>query len=100
TRALGLCCVPDPVPKIIAVLTGERGQREITRPLAAVGVRCLVLDWELLRARNRWPYLRFIRAVSHLLRARRDAIVFTDMSSAFLAVILLIAKLRRMPVYL
>ncbi len=92
--------MPDSGPKIIAVLTGERGQREIARPLAAAGVRCLVLDWELLRARNRWPYLRFIRAVSHLFRARPDAIVFTDMSSAFLAVILLVARIRGMPVYL
>lgn len=92
--------MPDPAPKIIAVLTGERGQREITRPLAAVGVRCLVLDWELLRARNRLPHLRFIRAVAHLFRARPGAIVFTDMSSAFLAVILLFARMRKMRVYL
>lgn len=92
--------VPASTPKVIAVITGERGQREIVRPLAAVGVRCLVLDWELLRTRNRLPYLRFIRAVSHLFRARRDAVVFTDMSSAFLAVILLVARLRRMPVFL
>jgi glycosyltransferase involved in cell wall biosynthesis len=83
-----------PSPSVIAIVTGERGQREIVRPLAAVGVRCLVLDWELLRARNRRPYLRFIRAVSHLIKARRGATVFTDMSSAFLAVILLVAKLR------
>jgi glycosyltransferase involved in cell wall biosynthesis len=92
--------VPDPLPKIIAVITGERGQREIVRPLAAVGVRCLVLDWELLRARNRLPYLRFIRGVSHLFRARPGAIVFTDMGSAFLAVILLVARLRGMKVFL
>ncbi len=86
--------MPAPAPKIIAVITGERGQREIVRPLAAVGIRCFVLDWELLRARNRRPYLRFIRAVSHLIKARPGAVVFTDMSSAFLAVILLVAKLR------
>lgn len=79
---------------IIAVITGERGQREIVRPLAAVGIRCLVLDWEVLRARNRRPYLRFIRAVSHLVKARPGAVVFTDMNSAFLAVILLVARLR------
>lgn len=83
-----------PVPSIIAIITGERGQREIVRPLAAVGVRCLVLDWELLRARNRRPYLRFIRAVAHLIKARPGATVFTDMNSAFLAVILLFARLR------
>ncbi len=92
--------MPSPTPKVIAIITGERGQREIVRPLAAVGLRCLVLDWELLRTRNRLPHLRFIRAVSHLLRARPGAIVFTDMSSAFLAIILLVARLRHMPVYL
>ena len=86
-----MACETD---SVVAIVTGERGQREIVRPLAAVGVRCLVLDWETLRARNRWPYLRFVRAVSHLIKARRGAIVFTDMSSAFLAVILLIARLR------
>jgi len=59
-----------------------------------------VLDWELLRARNRRPHLRFIRAVAHLFRARPGAIVFTDMSSAFLAVILIFARMRKMPVYL
>ena len=85
---------------IIAVITGERGQREIVRPLAAVGVPCLVLDWEVLCARNRLPYLRFIRAVSHLVKARPGAIVFTDMNSAFLAVILLIARLRNSRVVL
>ena len=85
---------PPAARSVIAVITGERGQREIVRPLAAVGVRCLVLDWEVLRARNGLPYLRFIRAVSHLIKARRGATVFTDMSSAFLAVILLVARLR------
>jgi glycosyltransferase involved in cell wall biosynthesis len=79
---------------VIAIITGERGQREIVRPLAAVGVRCLVLDWELLRARHRRPYPRFIRAVAHLIKARPGAAVFTDMNSAFLAVILLFARLR------
>ena len=76
-----------PASSVIAIITGERGQREIVRPLAAVGVRCLVLDWELLCARNRLPYLRFIRAVAHLIKARPGATVFTDMNSAFLAVI-------------
>ncbi len=85
---------------VIAIITGERGHREIVRPLAAVGVRCLVLDWELLCARNRLPYLRFIRAVAHLIKARPGAVVFTDMNSAFLAVILLIARLRRSRVVL
>jgi len=83
-----------PPSTVVAIITGERGQREIVRPLAAVGVRCLVLDWELLRARNRRPYLRFIRAVAHLIKARPGATVFTDMNSAFLAVILLFARLR------
>jgi len=85
---------------VIAVITGGRGQREIVRPLAAAGVRCLVLDWEVLRARNRRPYLRFIRAVSHLIKARPGATVFTDMNSAFLAVILLVARLRNARVIL
>ena len=79
--------------KVIAIITGERGRREIVRPLAAVGVACFVLDWELLRARSRRPYLRFIRAVWKLVRARRHTVVFTDMNSAFLAVILLVARL-------
>jgi len=83
-----------PASSVIAIITGERGQREIVRPLATVGVRCLVLDWELLRARNRLPYLRFIRAVAHLIKARPGATVFTDMNSAFLAVILLFARFR------
>ncbi len=85
---------PPAASSVIAVITGERGQREIVRPLAAVGVRCLVLDWEVLRARNRVPYLRFIRAVSHLVKARPGATIFTDMNSAFLAVIVLVARLR------
>ena len=79
---------------VIAIITGERGQREIVRPLAVAGVRCLVLDWEVLRARNRRPYLRFIRAVAHLIKARPGATVFTDMNSGFLGVILLFARLR------
>lgn len=79
----------------MAVITGERGQREIVRPLAAVGVPCVVLDWEELRARSRWPYLRFIAQVWALTGAHRGATVFTDMNSAFLAVIVLAAKLRR-----
>lgn len=91
---------PPAARSVIAVITGERGRREIVRPLAAVGVRCLVLDWELLRARNRLPYLRFVRAVSHLVKARPGAAVFTDMSSAFLAVIVLVARLRGSRVFL
>ena len=91
---------PEPLPAIIAIITGERGHREIVRPLAAVGVHCLVLDWTVLRARSRSPYPGFIRAVAHLIRARPGAIVFTDMDSAFLAVILLIARRRRSRVLL
>ena len=87
-------------PKVIAIITGERGRREIVRPLAAVGVACFVIDWELLRARNRRPYLRFIRSVLKLVRARPHTIVFTDMNSAFLAVIVAVATLHRTPIFL
>ena len=92
--------MPDSESKIIAIVTGERGQREIVRPLAAAGVSCSMLDWELLRAQNHRPYLCFIREVLDLLRTHSNAIVFTDMSSAFLAVIMLIAKLHGARVFL
>ena len=88
------------MPKVIAIITGERGRREIVRPLAAAGIACFVIDWELLRARNRRPYLRFIRSVLKLVRARKHTIVFTDMNSAFLAVIVAVAALHRTPVFL
>ncbi len=81
-------------PTIVAVITGERGQREIVRPLAAVGVECVVLDWEVFRVSGRSPRLRFIPALWRIVRTHRGAIVFTDMSSAFLAVILACAKLH------
>ena len=81
-------------PEILAVITGERGQREIVRPLAAVGKPCLVLDWEAVVTQPGSPYLRFIRELWRLVRAHRGATVFTDMNSAFLAVILLAAKLH------
>ena len=87
-------------PKVIAIITGERGRREIVRPLAAAGVACFVIDWELLRARSRRPYLRFIRSVWKLVRARKRTIVFTDMNSAFLAVIVAVAALHRTPIFL
>jgi len=78
----------------LAVITGERGRREIVRPLAAVGRACVVLDWEELSARAGQPHLRFIRELWRHVRTHRGAIVFTDMNSAFLAVILLFAKLH------
>ncbi len=82
------------MPEILAVITGERGLREIVRPLAAVDQPCLVLDWEELAAQSRLPHLRFLRDLWRLIRAHRGATVFTDMNSAFLAVILLFAKLH------
>lgn len=86
--------MPETSRTILAVITGERGQREIVRPLAAVGQPCVVLDWEQLCARPGQPHLRFIHEVSRLVRQHPHAIVFTDMNSAFLAVILLFAKLH------
>ena len=80
--------------EILAIITGERGLREIVRPLAAVDQPCLVLDWEELAAQSRLPHLRFLRDLWRLIRAHRGATVFTDMNSAFLAVILLVAKLH------
>lgn len=86
--------MPEPTPEILAVITGERGLREIVRPLAAVGQPCVVLDWEELSAQSSQPHLRFIRELWRLVRARRGATVFTDMNSAFLGAILLFAKLH------
>lgn len=85
---------------ILAVITGERGQREIVRPLAAVGQRCIVLDWEELCAQPGQPHGRFVREVWRLVRANPGALVFTDMNSAFLAAILLFAKAHGSPVLL
>jgi glycosyltransferase involved in cell wall biosynthesis len=82
------------VAEVVAIITGERGQREIVRPLAAVGVKCAVLDWEELRAGGRFAHGRFVPALWRIVRAHSGAIVFTDMSSAFLALILMVAKLR------
>lgn len=86
--------MPDPAPEILAVITGDRGHREIVRPLAAVGQPCIVLDWEQLGAQPGQPYLRFIRELWRLGREHRGATIFTDMNSAFLAVILLFGKLH------
>jgi len=80
--------------EIVAVITGERGQREIVRPLAAVGVTCAVLDWEELRAKGGQAHARFLPALWKLVRAHPGAIVFTDMSSVFLALILVVARLH------
>lgn len=84
----------DVAPPILAVITGERGQREIVRPLVAVGQRCVVLDLEELVRQPGQPHLRFIRELWRLLRQHPGATVFTDMNSAFLAVILAGAKLH------
>jgi len=80
------------MPELLAIITGERGQREIVRPLAAVGVPCRVLDWEDLTRQPGSPHWRFLRELWPLIRAHRGATVFTDMNSAFLAAILLVAK--------
>jgi len=80
------------MPDLLAIITGERGQREIVRPLAAVGVSCHVLDLEDLVRQPGQPHLRFVRDLWRLVRAHRGATVFTDMNSAFLAAILLVAK--------
>src|SRR5258708_7788783 len=86
--------------EVVAVITGERGQREIVRPLAAVGVSCAVLDWEDLRAAGGFAHARFLPALWKLVRAHPGAIVFTDMSSAFLALILAVARLHSSRVFL
>jgi len=88
------------VADVIAIITGERGHREIVRPLAAVGTPCLVLDWEELRARGPLAHSHFVPAVWEVVRAHPGAVVFTDMSSAFLAVILVAAKLHGSRVFL
>jgi glycosyltransferase involved in cell wall biosynthesis len=80
------------MPEILAIITGERGQREIVRPLAVVGQSCLVLDWEQLAASPGNPHLCFIRELWRLVRAHRGATIFTDMNSAFLTTILLVGK--------
>ncbi len=88
------------VADVVAIITGERGQREIVRPLTAAGVPCAVLDWEELRAGGGLSHARFIPEVWKIVRAHPRAIVLTDMSSAFLALILLIAKLHGARVFL
>jgi glycosyltransferase involved in cell wall biosynthesis len=85
--------------EVVAIVTGERGQREIVRPLAAVGVPCAVLDWEELRAGGGFAHARFIPAIWKLIRAHPQAVVFTDMSSAFLAVIVAAARLHHARVF-
>ncbi|MEP6671315.1 MAG: hypothetical protein ABJF10_19285, partial [Chthoniobacter sp.] len=80
--------------EVVAIITGERGQREIVRPLAAVEVNCAVLDWEELRARGGGAHARFIPELWKIVRAHPGAVVFTDMSSAFLASILAVTKMH------
>ncbi len=93
------CSLFFPVANVVAIITGERGLREIVRPLAAVGVDCAVLDWEELRKSGR-GYTRFLPEIWKLVRANPDAVVFTDMSSVFLGLILLVANMHGNPVYL
>jgi glycosyltransferase involved in cell wall biosynthesis len=87
------------VANVVAIITGERGLREIVRPLTAVGVNCAVLDWEELRKRGR-AYIRFLPEIWKLVRANPGAVVFTDMSSVFLGLILLATKVHGERVYL
>jgi len=89
-----------PPADVIAIITGERGHREIVRPLAAVDVECTVLDWEELRARGPLAHSHFVPAVWEIVRSHPGAVVLTDMSSAFLAVILVAAKLHGSRVFL
>src|SRR5690242_18887027 len=84
----------SPGADVVAIMTGERGRREIVRPLAAVGVNCAVLDWEELRAASAQAHMRFIPALWKQVRAHPGVAVFTDISSAFLALIILFPKLR------
>jgi len=85
---------------VVAIITGERGHREIVRPLAAVEVPCAVLDWEEFRTQGDFAHARFIPAVWDLVRAHPGAVIFTDMSSAFLAFILFAAKANGARVFL
>src|SRR5579885_1524951 len=73
--------------EVVAIITGERGQREIVRPLSSAGVACATLDWEQMGGAG-FSHLRFIPAVWKLVGAHPGAVIFTDMSSVFLAVIL------------
>ncbi|HSI15355.1 MAG TPA: glycosyltransferase family 4 protein [Chthoniobacter sp.] len=84
---------------VVAIITGERGQREIVRPLAAVSINCAVLDWEDLQ-KHRNAHTRFLPEIWKIVRDNPDAVVFTDMSSVFLGLILLVAKMLGHPVYL
>jgi glycosyltransferase involved in cell wall biosynthesis len=102
-RCWVFCLSSFPLPTVadvIAIITGERGQREIVRPLAAVGIHCAVLDWEELRGGAGQAHARFIPALWRIVRAHPDAIVFTDMSSAFLALIITAAKMHGARVFL
>jgi glycosyltransferase involved in cell wall biosynthesis len=90
--------MPETARPIIAVITGERGLREIVRPLAAVGQPCVALDWEDISAQPGQAHLRFVRELWRLVGAQPGVAIFTDMNSAFLAVILLFAKLHGAPV--
>ena len=84
----------SPEKPLLAVLTGERGWREIVRPLQAIGHPIEVLDWDALRKSARYPHLRFIAELWTRLHRCEFEHVFTDMSSVFLAAILLLGKWR------
>lgn len=90
--------MPDSPRIVLAIITGERGLREIVRPLCAADRACVVLDWEKLAALPGQPHFRFLCDLWRLIRAHPHAIVFTDMNSAFLAAILGVAKFHGLPV--
>ncbi len=90
----------SPNGTLIAIVTGERGQREIVRPFRAVGCTVEVIDWETLRAGGRFPRLALVWQLWKGLRRSRSQTVFTDMSSVFLAAILALARLHNCKVIL
>ncbi|MDB6174753.1 MAG: glycosyltransferase family 4 protein [Chthoniobacteraceae bacterium] len=78
------------------MITGERGHREIVRPLKAIGVQLEIIDWEKICQAGRFPHARFLIELWTLLCGGNHGFthVFTDMSSVFLATILGLAKPR------
>ncbi|MES2571678.1 MAG: glycosyltransferase family 4 protein [Verrucomicrobiota bacterium] len=83
-------------PRLLAVITGERGRREIVRPLEAIGYRIEVIDWEDLCRAGRFPHARFLAVLWTMLCGGGHGFthVFTDMSSVFLAAVLALSKPR------
>jgi len=74
----------DPLERVLAVVTGERGQREIVRPLRAVGIEPAVIDLEELRAAGPRFRAGWNHAIAGAARHGPTAVA-TDMSSVYLA---------------